>query len=123
MVMLVLNPVLQAAKEKHMRAECFMVYNVLYDGVVECSNTLEDGDDAELIPQAIVYQPCRERIYGILLPTNPGIVYYMVITILHGYYNIAFLFVVSFTTRHQLNEAGCYLSCIFSQTVVDGPQP
>ncbi|XP_029620969.1 constitutive coactivator of peroxisome proliferator-activated receptor gamma isoform X1 [Salmo trutta] len=63
--------ILQAAKEKHMRAECFMVYNVLYDGVVECSNTLEDREDAELIPQAIVYQPCRERIYGILLPTNP----------------------------------------------------
>uniref|UniRef100_A0A4W5RY58 Family with sequence similarity 120 member B n=1 Tax=Hucho hucho TaxID=62062 RepID=A0A4W5RY58_9TELE len=62
--------ILQAAKEKHMRAECFMVYNVLYDGVVECSNTLEDREDAELTPQAIVYQPCRERIYGILLPTN-----------------------------------------------------
>nr|XP_029541091.1 constitutive coactivator of peroxisome proliferator-activated receptor gamma-like [Oncorhynchus nerka]XP_029541092.1 constitutive coactivator of peroxisome proliferator-activated receptor gamma-like [Oncorhynchus nerka] len=63
--------ILQAAKEKHMRAECFMVYNVLYDGVVECSNTLEDREDAELTPQAIVYQSCRERIYGILLPTNP----------------------------------------------------
>ncbi|XP_052333963.1 constitutive coactivator of peroxisome proliferator-activated receptor gamma isoform X1 [Oncorhynchus keta] len=63
--------ILQAAKEKHMRAECFMVYNVLYDGVVECSNTLEDREDAELTPQAIVYQSCRERIYGILLPTYP----------------------------------------------------
>ncbi|CAB1338387.1 unnamed protein product, partial [Coregonus sp. 'balchen'] len=65
--------ILKAAKEKHMRAECFMVYNVLYDGVVECSNTLEDREDAELTPQAIVYQPCRERIYGILLPTTPDI--------------------------------------------------
>ncbi|KAL0983803.1 hypothetical protein UPYG_G00132990 [Umbra pygmaea] len=60
-----------AAREKHIRAECFMVYNVLYDGVVECSNTLEDMEDAELTPQAIVFLPCRERIYGILLPTNP----------------------------------------------------
>ncbi len=32
----------QAALEKHTRAECFLLYNVLYDGVVDCSNTLED---------------------------------------------------------------------------------
>ena len=87
-MMIVLSPVLQAAKEKHMRAECFMVYNVLYDGVVECSNTLEDREDAELTPQAIVYQSCRERIYGILLPANPGIVYYVVITWLLQYYMV-----------------------------------
>uniref|UniRef100_A0AAY5KQ83 Asteroid domain-containing protein n=1 Tax=Esox lucius TaxID=8010 RepID=A0AAY5KQ83_ESOLU len=63
--------ILQAAREKHMRSECFMEYNVLYDGVVECSNTLEDMEDTELTPQAIVFQPSRERIYGILLPTHP----------------------------------------------------
>ncbi|XP_036402804.1 constitutive coactivator of peroxisome proliferator-activated receptor gamma [Megalops cyprinoides] len=63
--------ILQAAKDKHVRVECFMVYNVLHDGVVECSNTLEDETDTELPPQALMYRPARERIYGILLPTQP----------------------------------------------------
>ncbi|KAM9476419.1 constitutive coactivator of peroxisome proliferator-activated receptor gamma isoform 1-T2 [Clarias gariepinus] len=63
--------ILQAAKEKHIRAECFMVYNVLQDGVVECSNTLED-EDLGLPPQAILYQPLREHIYSILLPSSYG---------------------------------------------------
>ncbi|KAG9275082.1 constitutive coactivator of peroxisome proliferator-activated receptor gamma [Astyanax mexicanus] len=63
--------ILQAAKEKHMRAECFISYNVLYDGVVECSNTLEDEEDVELSPQAILYQPIREHIYGVLLSALP----------------------------------------------------
>lgn len=44
-----------------------MVYSVLCEGVVQCSNTLEDEDDAELLPQALVYRPCRQRIYGLLL--------------------------------------------------------
>ncbi|XP_066535760.1 constitutive coactivator of peroxisome proliferator-activated receptor gamma [Hoplias malabaricus] len=63
---------LQAAKEKHVRAECFMIYNVIHDGVVEFSNTLEDEEEKELPPQAILYQPIREHIYSILLPTLPG---------------------------------------------------
>ncbi|XP_043087813.1 constitutive coactivator of peroxisome proliferator-activated receptor gamma [Puntigrus tetrazona] len=63
--------ILQAALEKHTRAEGFLVYNVLYDGVVECSNTLEDEDEVELPPQAILYLPVRERIYGLLLPVVP----------------------------------------------------
>ncbi|XP_051946574.1 constitutive coactivator of peroxisome proliferator-activated receptor gamma [Xyrauchen texanus] len=64
--------ILQAAKEKHTRAECFMIYNVLYDGVVDCSNTLEDEDEVELPPQAILYLPVRERIYGLFLPIQSG---------------------------------------------------
>lgn len=44
-----------------------MVYCVLWEGVVECSNTLEDEDDIELLPQALVYRPCRQLIYGLLL--------------------------------------------------------
>lgn len=63
---------LQAAIEKHTRAECFLIYNVLYDGVVDCSNSLEDEDEVELPPQAILYLPVRERIYGLLLPVQPG---------------------------------------------------
>ena len=66
---------LQAAKEKHTRAECFMIYNILYDGVVECSNTLEDEENTELPSQASVFQPIREHIYGLLLPTQPGTVF------------------------------------------------
>ncbi|KPP65237.1 hypothetical protein Z043_116361 [Scleropages formosus] len=62
--------ILQASKEKHINCESFMVYNVLHDGVVECSNTLEDAKDAELPPQAMLYRPARERIYGILLPVQ-----------------------------------------------------
>lgn len=64
----------QAALEKHTRAECFLLYNVLYDGVVDCSNTLEDEDEVELPPQAVLYLPVRERIYGLLLPAQPGAV-------------------------------------------------
>ncbi|XP_051773647.1 constitutive coactivator of peroxisome proliferator-activated receptor gamma isoform X5 [Ctenopharyngodon idella] len=63
--------ILQAAIEKHTRAECFLIYNVLYDGVVECSNSLEDEDEVELPPQAVLYLPVRERIYGLLLPVQP----------------------------------------------------
>ncbi|XP_060781518.1 constitutive coactivator of peroxisome proliferator-activated receptor gamma isoform X1 [Neoarius graeffei] len=63
--------ILQVAKEKHIRAESFMIYNVLQYGVVECSNTLED-EELGLPPQAILYQPLREHIYSILLPSSPS---------------------------------------------------
>ncbi|XP_076830962.1 constitutive coactivator of peroxisome proliferator-activated receptor gamma isoform X2 [Brachyhypopomus gauderio] len=64
--------ILRAAKEKHVRAECFMVYNVLHDGTLECSNTLEDEEECELQPQAVLYQLVREHIYGVLLPHLPA---------------------------------------------------
>uniref|UniRef100_A0A3Q3WXK8 XPG N-terminal domain-containing protein n=1 Tax=Mola mola TaxID=94237 RepID=A0A3Q3WXK8_MOLML len=57
----------QACREKHVAVDGFMVYCVLWEGVVECSNTLEDEDDVELLPQALVYRPCRQLIYGLLL--------------------------------------------------------
>lgn len=57
----------QACREKHVAAEGFMVYSVLCEGVIECSNTLEDEEDTELVPQALVYKPCRQHIYGLLL--------------------------------------------------------
>ncbi|XP_049421295.1 constitutive coactivator of peroxisome proliferator-activated receptor gamma [Epinephelus fuscoguttatus] len=59
--------ILKACREKHVAAEGYMVYSVLCEGVIECSNTLEDEEDAELQPQALVYKPCRQRIYGLLL--------------------------------------------------------
>uniref|UniRef100_A0A8C2ZPB0 Family with sequence similarity 120 member B n=1 Tax=Cyclopterus lumpus TaxID=8103 RepID=A0A8C2ZPB0_CYCLU len=57
----------QACREKHVATEGFMVYSVVCQGVIECSNTLEDEENAELLPQALVYKPCRQRIYGLLL--------------------------------------------------------
>lgn len=49
-----------------------MVYNVVCEGVVECSNSLEDEEDTELLPQALVYKPCRQRIYSLLLHRDKG---------------------------------------------------
>ncbi|XP_053721499.1 constitutive coactivator of peroxisome proliferator-activated receptor gamma isoform X1 [Synchiropus splendidus] len=59
--------VLESCRETHITAEGFMVYGVLCEGVLECSNSLEDEDDKELLPQAVVYKPCRRRMYGLLL--------------------------------------------------------
>ncbi|XP_066552815.1 constitutive coactivator of peroxisome proliferator-activated receptor gamma isoform X2 [Amia ocellicauda] len=64
------NNILKAAEERHRRAECFMVFNVLCAGIVECSNTFEDEEDSELPGQAIIYRAARERLYGLLLPTK-----------------------------------------------------
>lgn len=57
----------QACREKHIAVEGFMVYCVLWEGITECSNTLEDADDMELLPQALVFKPCRKHTYGLLL--------------------------------------------------------
>lgn len=62
--------ILKACREKHVAAEGFMVYSVVSEGVVDCSNSLEDKEDTELLPQALVYKPCRQRIYGLLLQKN-----------------------------------------------------
>lgn len=59
--------VLKACREKHVAAEGFMVYCVVSEGVVDCSNSLEDAEDTELLPQALVYKRCRQHIYGLLL--------------------------------------------------------
>ncbi|XP_040017743.2 constitutive coactivator of peroxisome proliferator-activated receptor gamma isoform X1 [Gasterosteus aculeatus] len=59
--------ILKACREKHVATEGFMVYSVVCQGVIHCSNTLEDEEDSELLPQALVYKPCRQRIYGLLL--------------------------------------------------------
>ncbi|XP_015217999.2 constitutive coactivator of peroxisome proliferator-activated receptor gamma [Lepisosteus oculatus] len=66
------HDVLQAAKEQHVRAESFMVFDVLSAGVVDCSNTLEDEEDTEFPGQAITFRPARERIYGILFAVKQG---------------------------------------------------
>uniref|UniRef100_W5NEK6 Family with sequence similarity 120 member B n=1 Tax=Lepisosteus oculatus TaxID=7918 RepID=W5NEK6_LEPOC len=70
--MLVSLFVFKAAKEQHVRAESFMVFDVLSAGVVDCSNTLEDEEDTEFPGQAITFRPARERIYGILFAVKQG---------------------------------------------------
>uniref|UniRef100_A0A8C3HEU2 Constitutive coactivator of peroxisome proliferator-activated receptor gamma n=1 Tax=Chrysemys picta bellii TaxID=8478 RepID=A0A8C3HEU2_CHRPI len=60
------------AKEQHVRAENYMVYNVLSKGEVECSNTLEDELDTELPGQALIYRPVRQHIYSVLLESGKG---------------------------------------------------
>ncbi|XP_043922830.1 constitutive coactivator of peroxisome proliferator-activated receptor gamma [Protopterus annectens] len=66
------SDIFQTAREQHVRAEGFMVYNVLSAGEVECSNTLEDESDTELPGQAVVYLPARQHIYAVLLGTGQG---------------------------------------------------
>lgn len=62
--------IVKACREKHVAAEGFMVYSVVSEGVLESSNSLEDEEETELLPQALVYRLCRQRIYGLLLLHN-----------------------------------------------------
>ncbi|XP_060098625.1 constitutive coactivator of peroxisome proliferator-activated receptor gamma isoform X2 [Heteronotia binoei] len=71
--------IFQIAKEQHVRAESYMAYNVLSNGEVECSNTLEDEYDTELLGQAHIYYLARQHIYSVLLESGKGI---------HGVYPI-----------------------------------
>ncbi|XP_051780226.1 constitutive coactivator of peroxisome proliferator-activated receptor gamma isoform X3 [Erpetoichthys calabaricus] len=66
-VMEICEDVLKIAREQHIKAEGFMVYNVLSVGEVECSNTLEDPNETELPGQAFVFREARQRIYTLLL--------------------------------------------------------
>lgn len=49
-----------------------MVFNILSNGEVECSNTLEDELDTELPGQALIYRPARQHIYSVLLEPRKG---------------------------------------------------
>ncbi|XP_006017048.1 constitutive coactivator of peroxisome proliferator-activated receptor gamma isoform X1 [Alligator sinensis] len=59
--------IFQLAKEQHITGENYMVFNILSNGEVECSNTLEDELDTELPGQALIYRPARQHIYSVLL--------------------------------------------------------
>ncbi|KAL8185935.1 UNVERIFIED_CONTAM: hypothetical protein K2H54_059927 [Gekko kuhli] len=65
--------IFQKAKEQHVGAESYMVYNVLSSGEVECSNTLEDEYDIELPGQAHIYRLARQHIYSVLLESGRDI--------------------------------------------------
>lgn len=67
-----LFPCEQIAKEQHVRAEGYMVYNILSSGEVDCSNTLEDENDRELPGQALIYYLARQHIYSVLLGSVKG---------------------------------------------------
>ncbi|XP_074165375.1 constitutive coactivator of peroxisome proliferator-activated receptor gamma isoform X1 [Sminthopsis crassicaudata] len=61
------SEILQIAKEQHVQAENYLVYNILSNGEIECSNTLEDELDPELPGQALIFRPIRQHIYSLLL--------------------------------------------------------
>lgn len=62
----------QVAREHHVQAESYLVYNIMSSGEVECSNSLEDELDQALPSQAFVYRPVRQRVYALLLGHSTG---------------------------------------------------
>ncbi|XP_016068434.1 PREDICTED: constitutive coactivator of peroxisome proliferator-activated receptor gamma isoform X2 [Miniopterus natalensis] len=59
--------ILKIARARHVQAESYLVYNIMANGEIECSNTLEDALDQALPSQAFVYRPVRQRVYSLLL--------------------------------------------------------
>lgn len=55
-----------------MQAESYLVYNIMANREIECSNTLEDALDQALPSQAFVYRPVRQRVYSLLLADGHG---------------------------------------------------
>ncbi|NWW64128.1 F120B protein, partial [Ifrita kowaldi] len=66
------------AKEQHIQSENYSVFNILSNGEIECSNSLEDDYDTEIPGQALIYRPARQHIYSILLESGKGGVYPLV---------------------------------------------
>ncbi|XP_012385359.2 constitutive coactivator of peroxisome proliferator-activated receptor gamma isoform X1 [Dasypus novemcinctus] len=59
--------ILKIAKAHHVQAESYLVYNIMCNGEIECSNTLEDELDQALPSQAFIYRPVRQRVYSLIL--------------------------------------------------------
>uniref|UniRef100_A0A8C2LWA7 Constitutive coactivator of peroxisome proliferator-activated receptor gamma n=1 Tax=Cricetulus griseus TaxID=10029 RepID=A0A8C2LWA7_CRIGR len=57
----------QVARMHHVHSESYLVYNIMSNGEIECSNTLEDELDQALPSQAFIYRPIRQRVYSLLL--------------------------------------------------------
>ncbi|NXY06305.1 F120B protein, partial [Pteruthius melanotis] len=68
----------QIAKEQHIQSENYSIFNILSNGEIECSNSLEDDDDTEIPGQALIYRPARQHIYSILLESGKGGAYPLV---------------------------------------------
>ncbi|NXE35514.1 F120B protein, partial [Ptilorrhoa leucosticta] len=60
------------AKEQHIQSENYSIFNILSNGEIECSNSLEDDYDTEIPGQALIYRPARQHIYSILLESGKG---------------------------------------------------
>uniref|UniRef100_A0A8C5X9E2 Constitutive coactivator of peroxisome proliferator-activated receptor gamma n=1 Tax=Malurus cyaneus samueli TaxID=2593467 RepID=A0A8C5X9E2_9PASS len=60
----------QLAKEQHIQSENYSIFNILSNGEIECSNSLEDDCDTEIPGQALIYRPARQHIYSILLESG-----------------------------------------------------
>ncbi|NXH84260.1 F120B protein, partial [Edolisoma coerulescens] len=58
------------AKEQHIQSENYSIFNILSNGEIECSNSLEDDYDTEIPGQALIYRPARQHIYSILLESG-----------------------------------------------------
>lgn len=60
----------QLAKEHHIQSENYAIFNILSNGQLECSNSLEDDCDTEIPGQALIYRPARQHIYSVLLESG-----------------------------------------------------
>ncbi|NXE47667.1 F120B protein, partial [Casuarius casuarius] len=65
-----LFPSLKLAKEQHIQSENYAIFNILSNGEIECSNSLEDECDGEIPGQALIYRPARQHIYSVLLESG-----------------------------------------------------
>ncbi|XP_027753655.1 constitutive coactivator of peroxisome proliferator-activated receptor gamma isoform X2 [Empidonax traillii] len=70
--------IFQLAKEQHIQSENYSVFNVLSNGVIECSNSLEDDCDTEIPGQSLIFRPARQHIYSVLLEPGKGGAYPLV---------------------------------------------
>uniref|UniRef100_A0A8C3CV43 Constitutive coactivator of peroxisome proliferator-activated receptor gamma n=1 Tax=Cairina moschata TaxID=8855 RepID=A0A8C3CV43_CAIMO len=64
--------IFQLAKEQHIQSENYVVFNILSNGVIECSNSLEDDRDTEIPGQALIFRPVRQHVYSVLLESGKG---------------------------------------------------
>ncbi|NXY85692.1 F120B protein, partial [Alcedo cyanopectus] len=66
------HEIFQLAKEQHIQSENYAIFNILSNGELECSNSLEDVYDTEIPGQALIYRPARQHIYAVLLASGTG---------------------------------------------------
>ncbi|XP_064913779.1 constitutive coactivator of peroxisome proliferator-activated receptor gamma isoform X5 [Columba livia] len=64
--------IFQLAKEQHIQSENYTIFNILSNGEIKCSNSLEDECDREIPGQALIYRPARQHIYSVLLESGKG---------------------------------------------------
>ena len=66
--------ILELAEEKHRSCQAMIyLYNVILRKAYEMSGSLEDYRRSDLEPVAKIYQPLRQRIYGVLFYEKPTV--------------------------------------------------